>query len=125
MQPNRRGRLVILSGPSCVGKTPLRAALARLYPELWRRLEMIVLFNTRAPRPGERDGVDYHFRSRTEVEALQGSGRFAVLEVRGDLQALDVEELKRCSSEAMRSSKAIRLSAACCRRIRCWPEWTA
>lgn len=92
---DKTGRLVILSGPSCVGKSPLRAALARLYPKLWAGLQRLVLFNTRAPRPGEQDGVDYHFRSRSQVEALQVPGRFAVLDVRGDLQALDVEELTR------------------------------
>jgi guanylate kinase len=44
------GRLVILSGPSCAGKSPLRTALAKLYPELWDRLEKLVLFNSRTPR---------------------------------------------------------------------------
>jgi guanylate kinase len=96
-QPNRNGRigrLVILTGPSCVGKSPLRKALARLYPEVSGRLQNLVLFNSRAPRPGERDGVDYHFRSRNEVAALKTKGSYAVLDVRGDLQALDVEGLK-------------------------------
>jgi guanylate kinase len=87
------GRLVILAGPSCVGKSPLRAALARFYPALWGRLTKLVLFNSRAPRPGEREGVDYHFRSRNQVDALRSQQRYAVLDVRGDLQALDVEEL--------------------------------
>ena len=88
------GRLIILSGPSCVGKSPLRTALATFYPERWARLHTLVLFNSRAPRPGERDGVDYHFRSRTDIEDLRSQGHYAVLEVRGDLQALDLEELK-------------------------------
>ena len=91
----RNGRLVILAGPSCVGKSPLRLALARLHPELWGRLRQLVLFNSRAPRPGERDGVDYHFRARSEVEALRSTGRHAVLDVRGDLQALDIDQLSR------------------------------
>jgi guanylate kinase len=39
------------------------------------------------------DGVDYHFRLRSQVEALRTQDRYAVLDVRGDLQALDVEEL--------------------------------
>lgn len=87
------GRLVILSGPSCAGKSPLDKALARLYPELHARLRKLVLYNSRAPRPGERDGVDYHFRPREQVEALRADPRFAVLDVRGDLQALDLEAL--------------------------------
>jgi guanylate kinase len=52
-----------------------------------------VLHNSRAPRPGEQDGVDYHFRTRAQVEALKADPRYAVLDVRGDLQALDLEAL--------------------------------
>ncbi len=87
------GRLVVLSGPSCVGKSPLQRALARLYPHLQQRLQKLVLFNSRSPRPGERDGVDYHFRTRAQVEALRADKHFAVQDVRGDLQAVDVEGL--------------------------------
>ena len=83
------GRLVILTGPSCVGKSPLVHALRRLYPEVAAELQPVVLYNSRAPRPGEVDGVDYHFRSRAEIESLGEDSRHAVLEVRGDLQALD------------------------------------
>ena len=86
-------RLVILSGPSCAGKSPLDKALGKFYPELRRTLRKLVLYNSRSPRPGEVDGVDYHFRMRSQVEALRGEDRYAVLDVRGDLQALDVEEL--------------------------------
>ena len=87
------GRLVILSGPSCVGKSPLDRALGRFYPELRKRLQKLVLFNSRAPRPGEVDGMDYHFRMREEIEALRAENRYVVMDVRGDLQALDVEAL--------------------------------
>jgi guanylate kinase len=62
---------------------------------LWGRLQTLVLFNSRAPRPGERDGVDYHFRARSQVEALRSTGRHAVLDVRGDLQAVDIEAVIR------------------------------
>jgi len=87
-------RLLILSGPSCVGKSPLDKALGRLYPELRRGLRKLVLYNSRAPRPGEVDGVDYHFRMRSQIEALRAEPRLAVLDVRGDLQAVDIEELR-------------------------------
>jgi guanylate kinase len=93
MGTQETGRLVILSGPSCVGKSPLKTALARFHPTLFGRLTRLVLFNSRAPRPGERDGVDYHFRPRSHVDALKSQQRYAVLDVRGDLQALDLEEL--------------------------------
>jgi guanylate kinase len=86
-------RLVILTGPSCVGKSPLDKALGRFYPELRGTLRKLVVYNSRAPRPGEVDGVDYHFRMRSQVEALREEDRYAMLDVRGDLQALDVEEL--------------------------------
>jgi guanylate kinase len=93
MSTGPMGRLVILSGPSCVGKSPLDRALGRFYPELRNRLRKLVLFNSRAPRPGEIDGVDYHFRQRSQIEGLRAESRFALLDVRGDLQAVDVEGL--------------------------------
>jgi guanylate kinase len=89
------GRLVILTGPSCIGKSPLVKTLARHRPDLEERLQPIVLSNSRDRRPGERDGVDYHFRSRADIEALRkGSDRYVVMDVRGDLQALDRDEMK-------------------------------
>jgi guanylate kinase len=93
MTAEQSGRLVILSGPSCVGKSPLAKALAKFHPELWRTLNPLVLYNSRAPRPGEVDGVDYYFRSQEQVESLNGKEHFVVMDVRGDLQALDLQEL--------------------------------
>src|SRR5262245_33399892 len=93
MTAERKGRLVILSGPSCVGKSPLAKALTKFYPQLRKALQPLVLYNSRDARPGEVDGVDYHFRSREQVEALKRKDHFAVMDVRGDLQALDLQEL--------------------------------
>jgi len=88
------GRLMILTGPSCVGKSPLIRALARSRPDYAERLQPIVLCNSRDPRPGEQDGVQYHFRSRSDIEALRSrSERYVVMDVRGDLQALDLDEV--------------------------------
>ena len=87
------GSLFILSGPSCVGKSPLIEALKQFHPDSLAGRDQVVLYNDRAPRPSERDGVDYHFRRREEIEALRGDRRYRVLEVRGDLQALDLDEL--------------------------------
>lgn len=50
-------RLTVLSGPSGVGKGTVVAAVRRLYPHVW----VSVSCTTRPPRPGERDGVEYHF----------------------------------------------------------------
>lgn len=94
MSPDESGRLVILSGPSCVGKSPLYKSLGKFYPELRNQFHRLVLVNSRDPRPGEIEGVDYHFRTRAQVEGLRADSRYAVLEVRTDLQALNVEEFE-------------------------------
>ena len=94
MSRDQSGRLVILSGPSCVGKSPLYKSFGKFYPDLNSKLHKLVLVNSRAPRPGELDGVDYHFRTRDQVEALRAEHRYAVVEARDDLQALDMEELE-------------------------------
>lgn len=87
------GKLVILAGPSCVGKSPLEKALKRLYPDLHNQLQPLILYNSRTPRPGETDGRDYYFRSRAFITDLGKDKRYVVMDVRGDLQALDVEQL--------------------------------
>jgi guanylate kinase len=93
MPESHSGRVVILTGPSCVGKSPLARALARFHPDLLGRLQQLVLYNSRAPRPGEVNGVDYHFRTSAQIEMLRSREEFAVLDVRGDLQALDLPNL--------------------------------
>jgi guanylate kinase len=89
------GRFVILSGPSCVGKGPLHTAFSNFYPEQAASLRKLVLYNCRSPRPGEIDGQDYHFRSREEIERLREKENFIVLDVRGDLQAVDLNDAER------------------------------
>jgi guanylate kinase len=93
MSDRENGRLVILSGPSCVGKTPLFRSLGKFYPHLHARLHRLVLLNSRSPRPGELDGVDFHFRTRSQIEALKADNRYAVVKARSDLHALDLHEL--------------------------------
>lgn len=87
-------RLLILTGPSCVGKSPLLAALRKFHPELAARMQPLVLFNDREPRPGEQDGLSYHFRPREAIEALRGRPGFVVLPVRRDLQALEMAQVQ-------------------------------
>lgn len=87
------GRLVVLSGPSCIGKSPLAKAIAQFHPDLYAKLQPLVLYNSRSPRPGEKDGEDYYFRRREEIEGLREKENFIVMEVRGDLQAFDLNEL--------------------------------
>lgn len=63
-------RLTVLSGPSGVGKGTVVAAVRALYPHVW----VSVSCTTRAPRPGETDGVEYQFVTRPQFEAMIASG---------------------------------------------------
>lgn len=77
------GTLLVLSGPSGVGKGAIGKRLLELHPELW----WSVSWATRAPRRGELDGVDYTFVSRERFEAEQRAGGFLEsFEVYGDLK---------------------------------------
>lgn len=64
------GRLTVLSGPSGVGKGSVIAAVRRHHPDVWLSLSV----TTRQPRPGERDGVEYHFVSEQEYAAMVAAG---------------------------------------------------
>jgi len=100
MSPVKMGKLVIISGPSGVGKSPLHQALEKFYPEIAGKMNKVILYNSRSPRPREAEGRDYYFRSRQFIEELRKKENFVVLDVRGDLQALDVEELNNNLREA-------------------------
>jgi guanylate kinase len=91
--------LLIIAGPSCAGKSPLLKALKRLHGDLLKGFRSPVLYHTRKARPGETDGVDYHFRSRKEVKTLRGDDRFEVFKVRADLQAVDIAEFRSLVAE--------------------------
>lgn len=69
----RKGPLIILSGPSGSGKSTVIARL-RALGEVPLRLS--VSATTRPPRPGEKDGVDYHFWARERFEAGIRGGEF-------------------------------------------------
>ena len=64
------GRVVVLSGPSAVGKSTLVGCLRERIPEL----HFSVSATTRAPRPGEVDGVDYHFVTPARFQQLIDEG---------------------------------------------------
>ena len=64
MTEDTQHRLIILAGPSCAGKSPLVKSLGLFYPGLNKPLQPLILYNSRSARPGEMDGIDYHFRSR-------------------------------------------------------------
>jgi guanylate kinase len=64
--------LTVLSGPSGVGKGTVVAAVRRRFPEVW----VSVSVTTRRPRPGETDGVEYHFVDATEFADMVKAGEF-------------------------------------------------
>lgn len=57
-----KGRLFIISAPSGAGKTTLCRRLLAFYPDIVYSIS----YTTRRPRPGEKDGKDYHFISRED-----------------------------------------------------------
>ncbi len=66
----RRGLLIILSSPSGAGKSTLARGLMTWDPAI----SFSVSATTRAPRPGEQDGREYHFRDRATFEAMVEAG---------------------------------------------------
>jgi guanylate kinase len=63
----RRGLLYIVSSPSGAGKTTLARRVLAADPNI----EMSVSVTTRAPRPGEKNGIDYHFVDREAFERMK------------------------------------------------------
>jgi guanylate kinase len=68
--PAAEARLTVLAGPTAVGKGTVSADIRRRYPRVW----LSVSATTRAPRPGEVDGVHYHFVSEDEFERMIADG---------------------------------------------------
>jgi guanylate kinase len=64
--PSRRGLCLVIAAPSGAGKSSISRALLASEPAL----ELSISATTRAPRPGEREGEHYHFRSRADFEAM-------------------------------------------------------
>ncbi len=70
---SRAARLVIVSGPSGAGKSTV---VKRLLADCPLPLVLSVSATTRSPRPGEADGVDYHFLSHDEFRRRREAGEF-------------------------------------------------
>jgi guanylate kinase len=68
--PAMHGRVVVLSGPSAVGKSTVVRCLRERVADLY----FSVSATTRSPRPGEIDGVDYHFVSADAFQQLIDHG---------------------------------------------------
>ncbi len=69
----RRGALIVVSAPSGAGKTTLCHEVRQLVPDLFYS----VSYTTRAPRPGEVDGKDFHFVTDVEFLAMRDRDEFA------------------------------------------------
>ena len=73
-RPRRRPpRLTVLAGPTAVGKGTVAAYIRDHFPEVW----LSVSATTRTPRPGEVDGVHYHFVDDAEFDRMVAGGRAA------------------------------------------------
>lgn len=78
-----RGRVLVLSGPSAVGKSSVVRRLREQLPDL----HFSVSATTRAPRPGEVDGHDYHFVTPERFQELIDSGELLEwADIHGGLQ---------------------------------------
>ena len=69
----RRGALIVVSAPSGAGKTTLCHEVRQLVPDLFYS----VSYTTRAPRPGEVGGKDFHFVTDVEFLAMRDRDEFA------------------------------------------------
>ena len=72
MTMKNKGRLIVLSGPSGVGKSTVIAQLLDLRDDI----SFSVSATTRSPRPNEYDGVNYYFKSLEEFEDMIRTGDF-------------------------------------------------
>lgn len=117
MAPAADSRLVVLSGPSGVGKSTL---IKKLFAEYPGAFSFSVSHTTRNPRGGEEDGVAYHFVNRDDFLGLVGRGGFiewteyngncygtSVKAVEDCLQAPNVKCLLDIESEGVRSLKKL------------------
>jgi guanylate kinase len=90
--------VIVVSAPSGAGKSTVLGRVLREVP----RLRFSVSHTTRRPRPGEKDGVEYHFVERPAFEALRQEG--ALLEwavVHGELYGTSWLEYQRAEREGV------------------------
>lgn len=91
-----KGNIIILSAPSGTGKTTI---LKRVMPELGS-ISFSISHTTRAPRTGEKNGVDYHFVSVDEFIRLRDQGDFIEwAEVHGNYYGTSVQSVQQLQNE--------------------------
>ena len=69
--PKDHGLLIVLCGPSGVGKSTVVARLRATHPEIWQSVSL----TTRKPRPGEIAGLHYLFCDDAAFDAAEAAGR--------------------------------------------------
>jgi len=90
--PFRAGILFVISAPSGAGKTTLCKEIIDFFPSLRHS----VSYTTRPQRPGEQDGIDYHFVTPETFDAMVAEGAFAEwAEVHGNRYGTAIETLER------------------------------
>ena len=99
-------RLIILSGPACVGKGPLKAAIDRFFPQI--RYSDIPVIKSKESRPnGPRPGEDRlwndpdYFRAAQDLNSLKSDARYLLGACRGLPQALDLNKVKQSDADVV------------------------
>jgi len=97
--PSFRGGACVVTGPSGVGKSTL---IKKLMAEFPTKFGFSVSHTTRDPRPGEQNGVDYHFVSREEMERDIAAGLFIEhAEVHGNFYGTSIKAVEDVTSKGM------------------------
>jgi guanylate kinase len=92
----KRPNVIVVSAPSGAGKSTILARVAKSRPGL----HFSVSHTTRPPRPGETEGIHYHFVDRPAFEKLVAQGRFLEFaEVHGHLYGSSVAEYEAAGRE--------------------------
>lgn len=96
-----RGKIFVITGPSGVGKTTIATELLKRRP----RLKKLVTYTTRAPRPGETNGVSYHFVDEVALTSMLNAGELfesaRVYDILYGSKASDVEQLLQASNDVL------------------------
>ena len=96
------GSLVVISGPSGVGKTVITDRLLTLEPNLRR----LITATTRLPRGGEVDGIHYYFMNRASFLLKEKSGGFLeTANVFGNLYGSPLEQVEEITKNRKRKKQ--------------------